>query len=72
MVLGCNIAAPCGKVFYRMIASAVAEFQLFRIRSTGQGQQLMSKADAKYRILAEQLRDRFNSMGDVLRIARTI
>ena len=72
VVLGSNVAAVRGKILDGMVAAAMAEFQLRRVRAASERKQLVAKADAEDRIFAQQLLNHRYGMRYVLRVPRAV
>ena len=60
------------KVFDRVIAAPVTEFQLVGLRTTGEAYHLMTEADAEYRVFAPELFHKVDNGYDVLGVARAV
>ncbi len=72
MVLRGYLHTAGHQVLDRMISTVVAEFQLIGAASHRQSENLVAKADAENRLLADQLFHRPNAIGDGLRITGAI
>ena len=60
------------QIFYRMIRTVMAEFQLEGLAAQRQAAELVAQADAEDRHAAQQLANVFDRVGDRLGIARTV
>ena len=72
MILGGNLDLAGQQIFNRMIAAAVAEFQLVGMQAVGQRDHLMAQTDAEDRLFALKLTDQINDLRHVFRIARPV
>ena len=72
MVLGSDLDFSCQKVLYRMIAAAVAEFELVGAGAVGQGQDLVAKADPEDREASDQGADSRDGLRYICGVARSV
>src|SRR6266498_3417677 len=72
VVLGGDLDLLRGQVHHRLIAAAVAEFELVRLAAKRQGQELMPEADAEDRLDADELPYGLDGVWDALGIARAV
>ncbi len=72
MVLSGNFDLTRGNPKHWVVTTAMPEFQLIGASTQGQAQNLVTKADAEDRFLAEQLPHRVDCVGHGLRISRTV
>ena len=72
VVLAGNLQFSAKNISDRMISSPMAEFQLVSLRSVRQSQELMSQADAEHGYLAPQRLQRFDYLGKIPWVSRSI
>src|SRR5208337_4003894 len=62
MILGCYFHPPGLNIFYRMVASMVAELEFVRLAAHRQTKYLVAQADAEYRPFPNQFSHIFNGI----------
>src|SRR5215467_216995 len=72
MILGGDFDSARGEILDRLVGAVMAEGELVGATAQGQAHELMTKTDAKYRVLADKLSQIFDDTCQRLRITRAV
>ena len=72
MVLGSDFHVSCFEILYRVVAAAVAEFQLVGFGTVGQRDDLVPQTDTEYGVFSPQLPNQLNHTLHILRISGAV